>query len=272
MLSTPRRDWRFKLHEIIFEADTPAGKAFDLVLLILISFSVLMSILSSVKRIGTTYAPLFDAFELVFTALFTIEYVLRLISIGKPIKYATSFFGIIDLLAILPTYLELLLPGSHYFTIIRIFRMMRVFRILKLANYLHEANVLWQGLRASRQKISVFLLGVVALVVILGSAMYVIEGEENGFTDIPTSIYWAIVTLSTVGYGDISPQTPLGKILASVVMLIGYGVIAVPTGIVTTEIALASKEAKVSTQSCPVCSAEGHDPDAKFCKYCGGRL
>ena len=259
------------LHEIIFEADTKAGKLFDVILLIAILASVFVVMLDSVASINAEYGNLFFIAEWFFTILFSIEYILRLYSIGHPTLYARSFYGIVDLLSILPTYLSLFIPGGQYFVTIRLLRMLRIFRILKFVQYLGAANNLSIALKESRRKILVFLLAVLIIVVILGSLMYVIEGEENGFTNIPHSIYWAIVTLTTVGYGDISPQTPLGQILASFIMIIGYGIIAVPTGIVTAEYARAKKQF-VSTQVCPSCSAEGHDHDAKHCKFCGELL
>ena len=265
------RNWKFILHEIIFEADTKAGKWFDVILILCIILSVFIVMLDSVASIKKEYGEILNAVEWFFTILFTIEYLFRLISVGRPIRYATSFFGIVDLFAILPTYVSIILPGSRFLTVIRILRVMRIFRVLKLVQYLAEAKVLTQALHASRRKITVFLFAVFTLVVILGSLMYVIETEENGFTSIPRSIYWAIVTLTTVGYGDISPKTGLGQALAAVVMVIGYSIIAVPTGIITAEISR-TKEKAVSTQSCPDCSAEGHDKDAIFCKHCGARL
>jgi voltage-gated potassium channel len=265
------RNWRTTLHEIIFEADTKPGKWFDVILILCIILSVFIVMLDSVASIKKEYGAFLYAVEWFFTILFTIEYILRLISVGRPTRYATSFFGIVDLLAILPTYLSIIMPGSRFLTVIRILRVMRIFRVLKLVQYLAEAKVLTQALHASRRKITVFLFAVFTLVIILGSLMYVIETEENGFTSIPRSIYWAIVTLTTVGYGDISPKTGLGQALAAVVMVIGYSIIAVPTGIVTAEISRA-KEKPVSTQSCPDCSVEGHDKDATFCKHCGAKL
>lgn len=267
----PDADWRGRLHEIIFEADTPAGRAFDVALIICILASVAVVMMESVASIRAAYARPLNLIEWAFTILFTIEYILRLASVRQPLRYAVSFYGIVDLLAILPTYFSLIFPGSHYFLTIRVLRLLRIFRVLKLTEYLVEANVIAAALRASRRKISVFLLTVLSMVIIIGSLMYVVEDEASGFTDIPTSIYWAIVTLTTVGYGDISPQTPVGKALASVVMILGYGIIAVPTGIVTVEMSRASSH-QVSTQSCPECSAEGHDADALHCKYCGARL
>jgi voltage-gated potassium channel len=264
-------NWQYRLHEIIFEADTRAGKLFDICLIITIILSVLTVLLDSVRQIDATHGELLYRLEWVFTVLFTIEYILRLISVGRPLRYATSFFGIVDLLAFLPTYFSLLFPGSQYFVVIRLLRVLRIFRVLKLVQYLREARLLIRALRASSRKIAVFLLAVLTLVVIFGALMYVLEGEESGFTSIPISIYWAIVTLTTVGYGDLSPQTGLGQALASMIMILGYSIIAVPTGIVTVEVAQTYKE-KVSSQACPQCSAEGHDSDAKHCKFCGARL
>jgi voltage-gated potassium channel len=264
-------DLRARLHEIIFEADTPAGKLFDVVLIISIVLSVLIVMLDSVGPINTSYGQLLYFGEWFFTVLFTIEYFLRLYSVGRPLSYATSFFGIVDLLAILPTYLSIFFPGTQYLIVIRILRVLRIFRVLKLVQYLGEARLLLQALRASRRKIAVFLLTVLVLVVIFGSLMYLIEDPSSGFTSIPKSIYWSIVTLTTVGYGDISPQTDLGQTIAAVIMIIGYGIIAVPTGIVTVELSQAFKK-QLSTQACPECSAEGHDNDAKYCKDCGSLL
>lgn len=267
----PDSPWRTTLHEVIFEAETPAGRAFDIILLWSILFSVLTVMLDSVTSVRALYGTLLSGIEWFFTILFTGEYILRLISVRQPIRYALSFFGLVDLLATLPTYLSLLFPGSQYLLTIRVLRLIRVFRIFKLASYVNDANILLAALQASRRKISVFILSVMTTVIIIGSSMYIIEGEEHGFTDIPTSIYWAIVTLTTVGYGDLSPHTPLGKAFASLVMLLGYGIIAVPTGIVTMEISNSAKKI-VSTNSCPECSAEGHDYDATHCKYCGAKL
>ncbi|MDA3860974.1 MAG: ion transporter [Melioribacteraceae bacterium] len=262
---------RLKLHEIIFEADTPLGKLFDVLLLISIIASVVVVMLESVASIKAEYGNILFVAEWTFTILFSIEYLLRLYSIGHPMLYARSFYGIVDLVSILPTFLSLIFPGSQYFITIRLLRMLRVFRVLKFVQYLGEANQLAEAMRASKRKIIVFLFTVVILVIIVGSLMYVIEGEENGFTNIPRSIYWAIVTLTTVGYGDISPQTPVGQVLASILMITGYGIIAVPTGIVTSELVKGKKEI-ISTQSCPSCATEGHDHDAKHCKYCGEEL
>lgn len=262
---------RQQLHEIIFEADTPAGRAFDVALLWCIVLSVVAVLLESVPAIRADYGRPLRFVEWLFTILFTIEYGLRLTCVGRPMRYAVSFFGIVDLLAIVPTYLSLLIPGSQSLVVIRALRLLRVFRVLKLARFLSEARVLSEALKASRHKITVFLGTVMTLVLIIGTVMYLVEGEEHGFDSIPLSIYWAIVTLTTVGYGDIAPDTVLGKMLASVVMILGYAIIAVPTGIVTVALSR-STERKISTQACPQCSAEGHDIDARHCKYCGARL
>ena len=263
--------WRDNLHEVIFEADTPAGKAFDVVLIASILLSVLVVMLESAGDFGRRHSVALHGVEWFFTILFTVEYVLRLLCVGRPSRYATSFFGVVDLLAIVPTYLSLLFPGSQYLVVIRILRVLRIFRVLKLVQYLEEARVLGQALIASRRRITVFLFAVMSLVTILGSLKYLIEGEGNGFTSIPVSVYWAIVTLTTVGYGDISPKTGLGQALAAVIMIVGYGMIAVPTGIVTVEMANVARQ-RASTQVCRECSAEGHDPDARHCKYCGAEL
>lgn len=265
------KKWQLTIHEIIFEADTRSGKIFDISLIVIISLSVITVIFDSVKEINQVYGEFLYTLEWIFTIVFTIEYVLRLISVGRPIQYATSFFGVIDLLAILPTYFSLLFPGSQYFLVLRIIRLLRIFRILKLVQFLKEVQLLVRALKTSGRKISVFLFAVLLLVIIFGSLMYVIEGEEHGFINIPTSIYWAIVTLTTVGYGDISPQTGIGQAIASMIMILGYSIIAVPTGIVSVEMAQAYKM-NVNTQACPQCSHEGHDDDAKYCKDCGARL
>jgi voltage-gated potassium channel len=268
----PSSGRRARLHEIIFEADTRAGRLFDLALIWLILLSVATVILESVRRVRVQYGDFLYALEWGFTLLFTVEYLLRLLGVRRPLRYATSFFGVVDLLAIIPTYLSLFVPGSQYLLIIRILRLLRVFRLLKLSEYVAEADTLRRALRASRRKISVFLSAVVLLVIVIGALLYVVEGEEHGFTSIPVSIYWAIVTLTTVGYGDLSPRTPFGKILASIVMIIGYGIIAVPTGIVSVELAHETRRKRITRQSCPSCGAEGHDPDAVYCKYCGANL
>ena len=264
--------WRQRLYEIIFESDTFEGKAFDVMLLVLIAASTLIVLLESIPAFHDQYFTILLIIEWSFTILFTLEYVLRLISVRRPLRYATSFYGLVDLLAILPTYLSILFPGAQYFLVIRALRLLRIFRIFKLAEYLNEANIIMLALLASRRKIGVFLLAVLLLVTIIGALMYVVEGSSSGFTDIPTSIYWAIVTLTTVGYGDLAPQTPLGKALASLVMLIGYSIIAVPTGIVTAELSRPLRAGQVTTQTRPYCAREGHDYDAVYCKFCGNLL
>ncbi|WP_027419410.1 ion transporter [Crocinitomix catalasitica] len=263
--------WRLKIHEVIFEADTKAGKTFDIILLIAILLSILIVMLESVKNFNDRYHQLFLVIEWGLTILFTIEYIIRIISIKKPWSYILSFYGVVDLLSILPTFLGLFLTGTHTLTVIRSLRLLRVFRILKLGKYLKEVQSLNIALRNSKRKIIVFLGTVLTLVIILGTLMYLIETEESGFTSIPRSIYWAIVTLTTVGYGDIYPSSELGQFIASIVMITGYAIIAVPTGIVTTEMARVD-ESKLSTQSCTSCAKEGHDKDAEFCKYCGENL
>ena len=267
-----RPRWRRALHEVIFEADTPLGRLFDVALIVLILASVLAVLLESVASVRLAFGRQLLWFEWAVTLLFTIEYVLRLLAVERPAAYARSFFGVVDLLAILPTYLGVLVPGAHSLLVIRSLRLLRVFRIFKLGHFLGEAEVLRRALHASSRKITVFLVTVATIVVIVGAAMYLIEGPANGYTSIPLSIYWTIVTMTTVGYGDIAPQTVLGKMLASAVMIVGYGIIAVPTGIVSAELAAEGRRLVVTSQSCPVCSAEGHDLDARHCKYCGASL
>ena len=263
--------WRAKVHEVIFETDTPAGKLFDVALIITILISVVVVSLESVPEIRLRYGAELRAAEWVITILFTIEYILRLLCVERPLSYATSFFGIVDLLAILPTYISLLVPGTQALTVVRVLRLLRVFRVLKLVQYVSEARTLNSALKASWKKIFVFLFAVLMVVVIVGSLMYLIEGPGHGFDSIPRAIYWAVVTLTTVGYGDIAPGTPLGQFLAMCVMILGYGIIAVPTGIVTRELVRAD-QGSFSGRSCQVCSAEGHDADASHCKYCGSEL
>lgn len=262
--------WRNQLYTIIFEADTRGGQFFDVLLLISIGCSVLAVALESVDSIRAAYGPTLSQIEWFFTILFTIEYLLRLISVESPIRYARSFFGIIDLIATFPTYLALLIPGAQTLLVIRVLRLLRVFRVLKMGAYLQEAEVLRRALWASRRKIAVFLAAVMTSVIIIGALMYVIEGEDSAFTSIPVGIYWAIVTLSTVGYGDVAPVTALGQIMAAIVMLLGFGIIAVPTGIVSLELARpgGSREVRV----CSGCHKGGHDADARFCKYCASPL
>ena len=266
--------WRTRVHEVIFEADTQAGRAFDIMLIVAIVLSVIVVMLESVASIRMNHGPLLRGAEWFFTILFTIEYLLRVTCIGHPVRYMTSFFGIVDLLAVIPTYLSALVPGTQFLLVIRLLRIIRVFRVLKLAHFVREGHLLVDALKASRRKITVFLSVVLILVVILGSLMYLVEGESNGFTSIPRSVYWAIVTLTTVGYGDISPQTPFGQTLASFIMIIGYAILAVPTGIVSVELAqaTAAMREEITNNACKSCSAEGHDSDAKFCKHCGEEL
>jgi voltage-gated potassium channel len=267
----PPGDLRTRLHEIIFEAETPAGKLYDLLLILCITVSVIVVMLDSVRGVNERHGPLLYGIEWFFTLLFTAEYIVRLSCVGRPTRYARSFFGIVDLLGVIPTYLSLLVPGSHYLSAIRFLRVLRIFRVLKLSSYQDESQILFQALKASHRRITVFLFAVMTLVVVLGSLMYVIEGDINGFTSIPRSIYWAIVTLTTVGYGDISPQTGVGQALAAMLMILGYSIIVVPTGIVSVAVAEESRRRR-NTQTCPECSAEGHDDDATHCKYCGARL
>ena len=262
---------REKLHEIIFEADTFEGKAFDIALMIAIILSVIAVLLESAAGVRARYGTWLRAFEWLMTILFTIEYCLRLFCVGKPLRYARSFYGIVDLTAILPTYLSAFVIGAQSLLVIRALRLLRVFRVLKLVHFVGEARQLRTAMRASARKIIIFLGAVLTTVVIVGALIYLIEGEEHGFTSIPESIYWAIVTMTTVGYGDLAPQTALGKLLASAIMILGYGIIAVPTGIVTVEIAGAARR-QISTRACPQCASEGHDTDAVFCKSCGARL
>ncbi len=265
-----KNTFKERLYEIIFEADTPTGKAFDVVLLIVILLSIILVMLESILSVHASYGRELRFMEWGITIIFTIEYMLRVFIIKKPVRYIFSFYGIIDLLSVLPTYISLLVVGSHSLAVIRVLRLLRVFRILKLSRYTNAGRTLGKALWNSREKISVFIMFVVLLVVIIGTVMYLIEGEANGFNSIPLSIYWAIVTLTTVGYGDISPQTSVGQFFASIVMIIGYAIIAVPTGIVTAEIISPSK-AK-NTQVCPACLHDKHEDDAVFCKKCGNRL
>ena len=256
----------------MFEADTPAGKLFDVVLIASIILSVVTVMFDSVADIHAAHGPLLLGIEWAFTLLFTLEYVLRLSSVRQPVRYATSFFGVVDLLAILPTYLSLLVAGTQSLLVIRALRLLRVFRVFKLGYYLREADSLVRALKASRAKIVVFITAVLSTAVIVGTLLYLIEGEVNGFTSIPRAVYWAIVTMTTVGYGDLAPRTVIGQIAASGLMILGYAIIAVPTGIVSVEIAQAAMQRKVSTQACLACSREGHDSDATHCKYCGAVL
>ena len=267
----PTTSWKHRIHEIIYEADTKSGKIFDVILLIAIITSVILVMLESVSSLDTKYHDFLNISEWIITILFTIEYILRLISIKKPLKYVFSFYGIIDLLSTIPKYLSFILVGSHNLAALRALRLLRVFRILKLARYIGASNKLLVALRASKAKIAVFIFFIVIICVILGTVMYMIEGEENGFTSIPRSVYWAIVTLTTVGFGDIAPQTPIGQLIASVIMILGYGIIAIPTGIVSSEMTKFNN-INTNTQSCPNCLADNHKDKAEFCYNCGNKI
>lgn len=259
-------------YHVIFESEPGWGRVFDVALIAAILASVLVVTLESVAAIRRDHASLLFACEWIFTALFSIEYVARVWCLRRPGAYVTSFFGIVDLLSVLPAYLSLIVPGGQFLTVVRILRVVRVFRILKLARYLSEANVLLSAIRASRYKISVFVVTVISIVTVVGALMYVIEGPENGFTSIPSGIYWAIVTLTTVGFGDIAPRTPLGRGLASLVMILGYGIIAVPTGIITAELTAAPRADAEGGLVCGGCGLAPHAPDARFCRGCGEGL
>ena len=264
--------WRARLHNTIYESNTVAGKAFDVALLVLIISSIVVVMLDSIKSYHNEYGRIFNMMEWIFTGLFTLEYILRLISIKRPFRYVISFFGFIDLLAIIPSYLSIFFAGAQSLLVLRALRLLRVFRIFKLTHFLTEMEFLKTALTTSLKKITIFMLVVLTLVIILGSIMYLVENGENGFISIPDSIYWAIVTITTVGYGDIAPVTPTGKFIASIMMFIGYGIIAVPTGIITTEMANAARRSKPGHETCPGCGREGHDNDAVFCKFCGTLL
>lgn len=262
---------RRRLHVIIFEAETFGGRAFDVALIWAILASVTVAVLESVASIrGGNEAGLHRA-EWFFTVLFSCEYGLRLFCHGRPLRYAFSFFGLIDLLSILPTYLSLLFPGSQALVVIRVFRILRLFRIFKLIRYMKEARILLLALQGSRPKIIVFLVALSGIVITMGAIMYLVEGEAHGFTSIPKGIYWAVITLTTVGYGDLVPKTVFGQTIATFIMILGYSIIAVPTGIVGVEIAQASRQFAEAT-ACPGCGKAGHDPDARHCKHCGAGL
>jgi len=267
----PEEHWRARLHEIIFEADTPAGKAFDVALLVVILASVAAVMLESIAPIRAAHGTALRAAEWAFTVLFTIEYVLRLACVRRPLAYATSFFGVVDLLAVLPTYVSLVLPGTQALIVVRAVRLLRIFRIFKIARYVHELTALVRAVRATRAKIAVFLFAILSATLVLGTAMYVVEGEASGFTSIPRAVYWAIVTVTTVGYGDLAPRTPFGQALAAFAMVLGYSLIIIPTGIFSAELIQAAR-AGPTTQACSACSREGHDADATFCKHCGEKL
>ena len=265
--------WREHLYEIIFEADTFAGKMFDICLLVMILASVITISLETIPSLQVRYENLFFYLELIFTVIFSIEYILRLVASQKPFNYMKSFYGIVDLLSILPTYLAIIFPSFHYFLVIRVLRLLRIFRIFKMVHFLQESLHLLTALWNARRKIAVFFLSVILITIVCGAVMFIIENEHNeSFHTIPQSIYWAIVTLTTVGYGDISPVTPLGKLIASFIMLLGYCIIAVPTGIVSANLIKEMTDIKVTTQTCPNCHKQGHEIDAVFCKFCGTHL
>ncbi len=279
MNNTKKTNWRAKLHEIIYEADTPSGKLFDVILLITIIASIVLVMLESVKSFDVKYHDFLNISEWVITILFSIEYIARIITVKRPIKYITSFYGIVDLLSTVPKYISLLFGGVHALAALRALRLLRIFRILKLARYLGASNTLLKALKASRVKIAVFLFTVIIISIILGTIMYLVEGEKNGFTNIPKSVYWCIVTLTTVGYGDIAPVTALGQFIAAMVMILGYGIIAVPTGIVSAEYATQQKadqdkdvDVQLNSQSCANCMTENHKDTADFCYKCGNKL
>jgi voltage-gated potassium channel len=270
----PDTPFRHRLHSIIFEAETSAGRRFDVALVILILISIALVFAESVASIRDVAGNSLLYAEYAITLLFTIEYLLRLYAVRKPLRYVFSFYGMVDLLALLPTWLDLFFPGLHSLMSIRTIRLLRVFRLLKLTAYIAAGQAIVHSLKASRRKISIFIFAVLINAILFGSLMYLVEGEQSGFTSIPTSVYWAVVTMTTVGYGDISPVTPLGQFIAVVLMIMGFGIIAVPTGIVTAEMALASamKKNRRLTETCKECQCEGHDHDAVFCRRCGAKL
>ncbi len=259
-----------KLYEIVFEADTPAGKFFDVALLSAIFISITLVMLESISSVNEKYGYWLKITEWIVTIFFTIEYFLRIYIVKKPLNYIFSFYGIVDFLSVVPSYIGLFIPGTHGLTVIRSLRLLRIFRILKLDMYVKESSIITRALIASKRKIGIFLYFVIMLVIIIGTVMYLVEDNKAGFTSIPQSIYWAVVTLTTVGYGDIAPITPLGKFIAGFVMILGYAIIAVPTGIVSSE--MISENKKTTTQCCPICVKEGHDENAEFCKFCGAKL
>ena len=274
-LGKPAEPWRRRMHEVIFESETPAGRLFDKVIVAAILVSVAVVVLDSVPALNARYRDAFDAIEWFFTALFTVEYLARLVSVQRQLRYALSFFGIVDLLSVLPTYLAFFFPGAHALIDVRILRLLRIFRIFKLTDYVAEYQMLGEALAASRRKILVFLSAVLMVVLILGTLLYVVEGPEHGFKDIPTSVYWAITTITTVGFGDITPKTDLGRFIASVIMLIGWGTLAVPTGIVTAEMTVRHQLRVLPPgrpRHCERCGATGHEPEAAFCRMCGAAL
>ncbi len=268
----PEGSWRLRIYTIVFESDTRAGQLFDLLLILTIFASVIVVILDSVQSMTASYDELFDVLEWVFTLLFTVEYALRLACVRHPFRYATSFFGVVDLLAVLPTYLVFFVPAANSLINVRLLRLLRIFRVLKLSEYVSEFASLGVALAASRRKITIFIGFVLIAVAILGTVMYVVEGPQNGFTSIPVAMYWGITTITTVGFGDITPKTDLGRFIASCMMLLGWGILAVPTGIITAEMTARRNGPSTSTRTCPGCLTIGHDADAQFCKRCGKSL
>ena len=268
----PLDGWRLRLYTIIFEADTRAGRLFDQWLIAIILASVTVVVLDSVHGINARLGTVFDILEWGFTLVFTVEYVARLLCVRHPLRYALSFYGVIDLLALLPTYLALLVPEVHALIDVRVLRLLRVFRVFKLTAYMSEYQSLGRALQASRRKIMVFLAAVLMIVLVMGTLMYVVEGPANGFTSIPIAVYWAVTTMTTVGFGDITPKTDLGRLIASVMMLLGWGTLAVPTGIVTAEMTGQRGRETVTTRTCHECLTEGHAPGANYCLHCGARL
>jgi voltage-gated potassium channel len=271
-LGRPLAGWRLKLYTIIFEADTRAGRAFDLALVAMIVTSVAVVVADSMAAVHASHGGWLKALEWFFTVAFTAEYIARLLCVRHPLRYARSFFGIIDLLAILPAYVALLVPEMHALIDIRALRLLRLFRLLKLTAYVSEFGALYRALAASRRKIAVFLVFVLLVVMVMGTLMYVVEGPENGYTSIPVGVYWAITTMTTVGFGDVTPKTDLGRFIASLMMLMGWGTLAVPTGIVSAELVGHRAQREPTTRSCHECLSEGHSPGAKFCRDCGARL
>ncbi len=271
-LGKPLAGWRLRLYTIIFEADTRAGRLFDQWLIAIILASVAAVVLDSVQSLGSGFDRAFAISEWVFTVAFTLEYGARLLCVRHPMRYALSFYGVIDLLALLPTYIALLVPEVHALIDVRVLRLLRVFRVFKLTAYVSEYQSLGRALSASRRKILVFLAAVLMIVLVMGTLMYVVEGPANGFTNIPTSVYWAITTMTTVGFGDITPKTDLGRLIASAMMLLGWGTLAVPTGIVTAEMSLRRASEPSTTRTCHECLTEGHQAEANFCLHCGAKL
>jgi voltage-gated potassium channel len=268
----PDGGFRARLYTIIFEAETRAGRLFDLTLIAAILLSVAVVVLDSVRAISANYGDVLGALEWFFTLLFTVEYLARLYCVRRPLRYATSFFGFIDFLSVVPTYLAMLMPGAHVLLDVRILRLLRIFRILKLTSYVEEYGMLNQALLASRRKILIFLSVVMMVVLLLGTVMYVVEGPANGYTSIPTSVYWAITAITTVGFGDIVPKTDIGRTISSLMMLLGWGILAVPTGIISSELTVQHGRMRATTRTCHECLSEGHELGARFCKDCGAPL